>query len=85
MNTAVDSAAPALPLDEVQLALVRSLLREEPVEELLRANRMMPSIAADSINEALFDEFGDTVLLCEDDRLSVMEDYREDLERFLNE
>ena len=85
VNTAVDSAAPALPLDEVQLALVRSLLREEPVEELLRANRIMPSIAADSINEALFDEFGDTVLLCEDDRLSVMEDYREDLERLLND
>jgi hypothetical protein len=31
------------------------------------------------INEALFDDFGDTVLTCEDDRLSLVEDYRDDL------
>ena len=39
----------------------------------------MPSIAADAINEALFDEFGDTVLSCDDDKLVIVEDYREDL------
>ena len=39
----------------------------------------MPSIAADTINEALFDMVGDTVLLCEDDRLSLVEDYIEDV------
>ena len=43
----------------------------------------MPSIEADSINEALFDEFGDTVILCEDDKLFLAEDYTEDLEQYL--
>ena len=40
---------------------------------------MMPSIAADFLNEALYDEIGDTVVVCEDDRLMLVEDYREDL------
>ena len=43
----------------------------------------MPSIAADTINEALYDEIGDTVLECEDDKLTVVEDYREDVIRLL--
>ena len=43
----------------------------------------MPSIAADAINEALFDEIGDTVLECDQDALSLIEDYREDVSRIL--
>ena len=39
----------------------------------------MPSMAADFINEALFDEIGDTVVTCEDDRLTLIEDYFENL------
>ena len=68
-----------LGLDAVQLQLLRALLRGEPVKDLLRAAHRMPSIEADMLNEALFDEIGDTVLLCEDDKLSLVEDYREDL------
>ena len=40
---------------------------------------MLPSLTADMINEALFDDIGDTVLICEDDKLSLVEDYRDDL------
>ena len=43
----------------------------------------MPSITADFINEALFDEIGDSVLLAEGDRLTLVEDYIEDLELLL--
>ena len=43
----------------------------------------MPSIAADAINEALFDEIGDTVLECDQDALSLIEDYREDISHLL--
>jgi len=43
----------------------------------------MPSIVADGINEGMFDEFGDTIVICDDDRLSLVEDYREDLEQLL--
>ena len=43
----------------------------------------MPSIAADAVNEAFFDEIGDTVVLCEGDALVLVEDYMEDIQRLL--
>ena len=43
----------------------------------------MPSMTADAINEALFDEIGDTVLLCEEDQLLLVDDYIEELEQIL--
>ena len=76
-------AIPDLPLDEIQVRILCMLLRGEPVSGIIAENRLMPAIVADSVNEALFDEIGDTVLTCEDDTLSVVEDYREDLEIFL--
>ena len=72
-----------LPLEPVQLQILRALLSDGNASEIIRANRLMPSIIADSINEALFDEIGDTVLLCEDDRLILVDDYAEELEQYL--
>jgi hypothetical protein len=72
-----------LPLDTVQIQIVRALLHGEDAAGLLKANHLMPSMAADFINEALFDEIGDTVVACEDDRLTLIEDYSEDLAQLL--
>ena len=69
------------PLDAVQKRILAGLLRGEDVLPVIRAEHLMPALAADMINELLFDEIGDTVLDCDGDRLSVVEDYREDLER----
>ena len=44
---------------------------------------MLAEIAADTINEALFDEVGDTVLICEGEELALIDDYREDIIRML--
>ena len=74
---------PDLPLTGDQIRLLRVLLEGTSANEILQAGHIMPSLAADTINEALFDVFGDTVLLCEDDELSVVEDYREDLAELL--
>ncbi|MBQ6551682.1 MAG: TerB N-terminal domain-containing protein [Lachnospiraceae bacterium] len=71
--------APNVPLGDAEVRILQALLRGEPADGLLREARLMPSIAADTINEALFDMVGDTVLLCEDDRLSLVEDYIEDV------
>ena len=38
---------------------------------------------ADEINEALFDEIGDTVLECDGENLSLIEDYTEDVKELL--
>ena len=61
------------------------LLLGEPVRDIIKENRLMPSMVADAINEALFDEIGDTVLSCEDDVLSLVGDYRDDIEQLLGE
>ena len=71
------------PLDRVQIQILRALLEGRNASEIIRTNHRMPSITADAINEALFDEFGDTVVLCEDDRLFLVDDYMEDLEQYL--
>lgn len=90
-KTAVETAAEAvkaqetngLPLRPAQVEILQALLRGGDVSGILHANRLMPSIAADSINEALFDEIGDTVLRCEEDNLTLIADYIEELEQLL--
>ncbi|MBQ2223979.1 MAG: hypothetical protein II420_04405, partial [Oscillospiraceae bacterium] len=81
--TPAEEKMPDLPLDTVQIQIVRALLHGEDAAGLLKANHLMPSMAADFINEALFDEIGDTVVACEDDRLTLIEDYIEDLAQLL--
>ena len=72
-----------LPLDAVQLRILCSLLRGEDAAAILKSNHLMPSMAADAINDALYDEIGDTVLLCEDDKLMLVDDYTEELKEIL--
>ena len=43
----------------------------------------MPDMTADLINEAMFDEIGDSIIECDNGTLSLIEDYREDLIRLL--
>lgn len=72
-----------IPLSEVQQRVLALLLRGESPQDLLKAGRLMPSLVADELNEALFDEIGDIVVLCEEDELSLVEDYREELFKIL--
>ena len=70
-------------LDDVHSRILGDLLQDKPVDALIRSNLLMPSVVADTINEALFDEIGDAVIICDDERLSLAEDYREDLKEIL--
>lgn len=72
-------AAPDIPYGWVLLAL----LRGEAVEAALRAKHLMPSVVADTINDALFDEIGDSALECDGERITLVEDYREDIVQML--
>ena len=67
------------PLSELQRYILRMLLDGKHPEERIRSEHLMPSIAADDLNEALFDEIGDSVIFCEDDELRLVEEYTEDL------
>ncbi|WP_130837054.1 TerB N-terminal domain-containing protein [Lachnoclostridium sp. Marseille-P6806] len=73
----------ALSLNPAEIRILQNLLRGKDVSDILYASRLMPSVTADLINEALFDEIGDTVLVCEGDRLMLVEEYIEELEQLL--
>ena len=80
--------APEAPADQpapenIEMQILRILLSGGDPSDLIRAGHLMPSIIADSINEALYDEIGDNVIFCEDDQLSLVEDYIEDIEDYL--
>lgn len=66
-------------LDDVHVKILVSVMKGEPVQELIRSARLMVSVVTDRINEALFDEIGDNVLECDGDGITLVEDYREDV------
>ena len=74
---------PALPLDPVHIQILQRLLNGTSVQELIRQNHLLPAVIADTVNEVFYDEIGDTVLLCENDSLYLVDDYREDVEQLL--
>lgn len=80
------SAAIEIPeLDDVHAQILLSVMHGESVAGLIREKALMPSVVTDSINEAFFDEVGDNVLTCEGDEITLVEDYREDLESILEQ
>ena len=44
----------------------------------------MLTVAIDEINERLFDEFGDTVIIFNGDTPEIIQDYKEDLKGMFN-
>ena len=63
----------------VHSRILAFLLEGKPVGEIIKENHLMPSVTADTINEAFYEEIGDSVVECEDDRLVLVEDYRDEV------
>ena len=82
-ETGPSPEAPETPLDREQRELLTLLVRGEPVKGWLAERRRMPTVAVDAINEALYDEIGDSALECDGDEITLAEDYREDILRIL--
>ena len=74
---------PDLPLSAAEVQILRVLLDGGDPAGIMREHFLMPSIVADTVNEALFAEIGDTALACEDDHLSLVEDYIDDIRSML--
>ena len=83
MAAPAQSTQPELPLDDIQMEILRALLAGKPVSGLIREHHLMPALTADMINEAMYDEIGDSIVDCDNDMLSLVEDYREDLTQLL--
>ena len=70
---------PGTALDCTELELVRCLLYGGDYTQSLRDAGRLVSVAVDSVNEKLFDMFGDTVICFEADKPYVLDDYRDEL------
>lgn len=66
-------------LTEAEKTLLVCLVNGEPYSEKLRSLGVLPSIAADSLNEKMMDLFDDTVAVDNGEALELIEDYIEDL------
>ena len=67
------------PLDDNEHEFVRRLLYGGDWAAFIRENKLMLSVIADSVNEKLFDIFGDTVIGFSGDDPAVIEDYADEL------
>ncbi len=70
-------------LDPVYAKLLMDLLKGRDIKAYIKEHHLMPSVAADTMNEALFDEIGDNVLECDGENITLIEDYREDILQIL--
>ena len=92
-RTEPPAPAPAEPQDTAEIAgldsihtqILAEIMRNGAVTELIKEHHLMPSVVADAINEALFDEIGDNVLTCDGNEIELVEDYRLDLEDLLGD
>lgn len=66
-------------LSAAEYALLHALLYSKDWTAALKSCGVLVSVAADAVNEKLFDLFGDTVIVFEDDDPVLLEDYIDEL------
>ena len=70
-------------LDAAESAFLHALLYGDDWKAAAREYGTMPSLLSDSVNEKLFDIFGDTVIDCSSDVPELIEDYSDELKRIV--
>ena len=73
----------AFGLSAEETDILRILFTGENPASYIRAHHLYPAVVADSINEKLFEEIGDSAVTEEDGTLSLFEDYLDDLRLLL--
>ncbi len=81
--TAVPESDPVIPLNSEMLGLLRLIINGDDPGQYINAHRIMPSLAADVINESLFEEIGDNIITCDDGILTLVEDYIDDVKHLI--
>lgn len=72
-------------LDELHTQVLKTLLAGGDADALIRSRRLLPSVVADTLNEAFFEEIGDSILDCDGDRLNLVEDYVDEVNRLFGD
>ena len=78
-ETGPAAAEEAALLPDAEYGFLGCLLDGGDWGTFARERSLLPSILVDSINEKLFDRFGDTVIGYDAEKPEVIEDYREEL------
>lgn len=73
------------PLNETEYEFMQRLLYGGDYKGLLKEKGAMLSVTADSINEKLYDNFGDTVMLCDGADVTLIDDYIDELKEIVRE
>ena len=81
-NSETDTIS-ALPLDKDETIFLKALLYNGNPAEAARKCGKLLSILADSINEKLFNSFGDTVIDFSDDFPVLIEDYIDEIKAMI--
>jgi hypothetical protein len=69
--------------DPAYRQILAALINGKLAEPYLKSDHLMASVAADSINEVLFDEIGDNVLECDGDSIILIDDYADDIRQLI--
>lgn len=69
---------------QIEMQVLITLLNGENVDEMIRSKRLMPSIIAERINEMFYDDFADNIVEYDDIKLSIVDDYKDDLQNLIN-
>lgn len=69
--------------EDPNIKILKMLLKGQDVEKLLKQKHKMPEIVADEINEFMFEYIGDAVIECENNKLILVKDYREEIAEIL--
>ena len=70
-------------LDPIHRQILLALLAGGSPDELIRTHRLIPSVVTDTLNEAFYDEIGDSILDCDEDQIRLVEDYVDDVKEIL--
>ena len=79
-----DRASLQPPTAPIETQILRALLTTGDASSIIKANHLMPTIAAEKINEAYYDQFADNIVDCDGETITIVEDYREELEETLD-
>ncbi len=72
-----------IALEETELQIISLLLNDKSVDDIIAKKMSLPEVLADKINEVFFEEIGDNVVECDLGKITLIEDYRQDVERII--
>ena len=82
-NPPENTGGPAAALDGFLREILDDLLSGKSVEARCKARHVLPTVAADTINEAFFDEISDSILDCDGETIALVADYKDDVLQLL--